>query len=52
MTLSRKGRREEEEEEEMSKILITGWKGLDAEQKSSRLRGLLFVVVIIAACRL
>lgn len=36
----------------MSKILITDWKSLDAEQKSTRLRGLLFVVVIIAACRL
>lgn len=36
----------------MSKILITGWKSLEAEQKSAQLRGLLFVVVIIVACRL
>lgn len=36
----------------MSKILITDWKSLEEEQKSTQLRALLFVVVIIAACRL
>lgn len=37
---------------ETSKILITDWQSLEEEQKSTRLRALLFVVVIIAACRL
>lgn len=41
-----------QEEVETSKILITDWKSLEEEQKSTRLRALLFVVVIIAACRL